>query len=242
MIVGAAVLPTAPLLVRGVAAYLPEGFQPLRDAADRTLLGLPPHDLAVLVAASPSDAEVGVWGSAVASLAGIGRPDHRIDLPAGAGDGLAAAVGLSLRKGHLPLDVAVLTHLVARAEGVVALCVPAGASARELATIGDRIARHLPEQAVVVCSGDLSAGLDATAPLAAVAGARAWDDQVVDSVASGRLDGLSRLGPAEAARVGARGWAALAVLHGVCRTAKLGTMVRRYLAPRGVGYLVASGG
>lgn len=242
MIVGAAVLPTAPLLAPGVAASLPEGYQPLRAAMDRTLLGLPHRELTVLVAASPSDAEVGVWGSAVASLAGIGRPDLGMDLPAGAGDGLGAAVGLPLREGHLPLDLAVLRHLVGGVERVLPLCVPAGASALELATIGDRIATYQREKAVVVCSGDLSAGLDLTAPLGFVAGARAWDDQVVDAVASGRLDGLSRLGPAEATRVGARGWAALAVLHGVCRTAKLGMMVRRYAAPRGVGYLVASGG
>lgn len=242
MIVGAAVVPAAPLLVPDVTASLPDGFLPVRDAVGRTLRGLPPHDSVVVVAAAGQDGEVGVWRSPVASLAGIGRPDLRIDLSTTGGVALAGHTGLPVRDGALPLDVAVLTHLIGAGRRLLPVCVSPAASADELATLGDRIAEQSSEPAVVVCAGDLSAGLSAAAPLALLAGARAWDDQVVDAVASGRLDGLARLGPAEAIRVGARGWAALAVLHGVCRTAKLGTMVRRYAAPRGVGYLVASGG
>jgi hypothetical protein len=242
VIVGAAVLPTAPLLVPGMTTGLPDGFPPLREAMDRTLLGLPPHELAVVVAASRDDAEVGVWDDAVASLGGIGRPDLRIEFPATGGAALAGELGLPVRAGNLPLDLSVLTHLVGRQRRLLPICVSAGASAADLAKLGAGIAAGIQELAVVVCAGDLSAGLNARAPLSLVSEARAWDDQVVDAVASGRLDGLARLGPDESLRVGARGWAALAVLHGICRTAKLGTMVRRYAAPRGVGYLVASGG
>jgi hypothetical protein len=42
--------------------------------------------------------------------------------------------------------------------------------------------------------------------------------------------------------VGAVGWAPLVVLQGVCVRAALGSVLRRYAAPRGVGYLVASAG
>jgi len=242
VIVGAAVVPAAPLLAPGVSTRLPEGFQPLRDAADRVLLGLPPHDVALVVAATSEQDHAGIWDTGVASLAGIGRPDLRIDLRCSGAGELAGRLGLPVRQGHLPLDLAVLAHLVGPSARALPIGVAAIESADVLARLGDRIAECVSETAVVVCAGDLSAALNTTAPLAPVAGARDWDDQVVDAVASGRLDQLSRLGPAEALRVGARGWAALAVLHGVCRTAKLGTMVRRYLAPRGVGYLVASGG
>jgi len=127
---------------------------------------------------------------------------------------------------------------------LVAVAVPSAASAPTLVGVGAAIAEALradPRPASVIAAGDLAAGLTEKAPLALVDGARAWSDAAVDVVAGGRLDGLARLGPDEAARVGALGWAPLLVLHGALASAKLGLALRMHAAPRGVAYLVAAG-
>jgi len=109
--------------------------------------------------------------------------------------------------------------------------------------MAEALARALEDRRVaVVAAGDLSAGLTPKAPLTLVEGATAWEEEVVDVVAGGRLERVARMGPGEAARVGALGWAPLVVLAGVCRAAAIGMVVRHHAAPRGVGYLVASGG
>ncbi len=247
MIVGAAIIPTAPLLVAGVSERLPEGVDEVADAAAATLRALPPHDMAVLVTAGRGHA---VHTSVEASLAGIGRPDLCVVAPVhGAVEVVAAAIGSQVDEaGPLPLGHAVLVHLYAAARGhdaapVVPVTVARDADPAVLEAVGAGIQTVAGDgRAVVVAAGDLSAGLTERAPLALVPGARAWDDAVVDTVASGRIGRLGRFGPAGAARVGSLGWAPLVVLHGVCDRARLGTVVRRYAAPRGVGYLVASAG
>lgn len=249
MIVAAAIIPTAPLLVPGVTLRLPDGFAAIAAAAIATLRALPPHDLAILVTAA--DDVGGVHIGARASLAGIGRPDLRViatvDRDAAAALAVASAQPLVGEK-QLPLGAAVLVHLYAAARDgdgtpVVPVAVSPTARADALQSIGAGIAATMPgRRAVAIVAGDLSAGLTQRAPLALVEGARAWDEGVVDVVASGRIGRVTRFGPEEACRVGAVGWAPLVVLHGVCEQARLGTVLRRYAAPRGVGYLVASAG
>ncbi|MDP8969499.1 MAG: hypothetical protein M3N52_03170, partial [Actinomycetota bacterium] len=151
-----------------------------------------------------------------------------------------------LRRGEpLPLGLAVLTMMAGCRRRLVPLAVAATGGFEALADIGDGSARALAGcgvRAVVVTAGDLSAGLTEGSPLYRVDGAAAWDEEVVALVAAGRLDGLAGLGPAEARRVGALGWAPMAVLHGVCVRAGVRLSLRHYSAPRGVGYLVADGG
>jgi hypothetical protein len=246
VILAGAIVPTAPLLVAPGSGGLPEAVAGIADATRLTLRTLPDHDVAVLVAGA---AEPAVHVRADASLAGIGRADLAADLPVdqAAAGAVAAATRLPLIRGRpLPLGHAVLVHLY-RAAGrlapVVPVAVAATAGADGLVATGAAIEAGLRDRsAVVVVAGDLSAGSTERAPLALVEGAKAWDDQAVDAVAGGRLERLTRLGPAEALRVGALGWAPLVVLHGICRGARLGTVVRRYAAPRGVGYLVAGAG
>lgn len=255
MIVGAAVVPSAPVLVPGVSAVLPPPLAALGAAVDLVLRRLLPHDVAVLIAAAPRGGPHGCYDAATADLAGIGRPDLVVDATVDR-DALGAVTRMTqtplFRSDPLPLGAAVLLHHLRRAGDiarpavpVVPVTVPPAATADVLVGIGAGIASAVEDpslRAVIVVAGDLSAGLTARAPLAAVDGARAFDDQVVDVVASGRLDGLTRLGPGEARRVGALGWAPLMVLHGACARAGTGIAVRTYGAPRGVGYLVAAGG
>lgn len=245
MIVGAAVVPTAPLFVPRVGGRLSEGLDQVAQATTAALQALPPHDLAILVATASAAA---VHAEADASLAGIGRPDVRLVSPVEpeCASVLADVTGQPLAgEAPLPLGLAVLVHLyaAARTGPVVPVAVTAATEAAALESAGWSIAAAVGERrAVAVVAGDLSAGLTERSPLALVDGARLWDDAVVDIVASGRIGRLRRYGPAAAARVGSLGWAPLVVLHGVCAQARLGTVLRRYAAPRGVGYLVASAG
>ncbi len=270
MIAGAAVLPTGPLLVPGVTAARPPGLDRVTAAARAVVAALPAHDAAVLLTPARAGEPPGVHAGGPATLAGIGRPDLTTTAaaaPALAAD-LARSLRLPLHPpGPLPLPAAVLPHLLqpppasppagggappdaahpappAREGGaaVVAVVVPAGAEGGDLVGLGRALAGALDGvRAVLVAAGDLAAGLTERSPLALVEGAADWNDRVVDEVAAGRLDLLPRLGPGEAARVGALGWAPLVVLHGATAAARLGLVVRTAAAPRGVGYLVASG-
>lgn len=256
MIVGTAIIPSTPLLVPGVSATLPEGLNRVCDATDAALERLPASDVAVLLAVDGGDAGSagsagkggqGLYDAAQASLAGIGRPD--VSAPArtdrDAARRISRVVQYSLyRADMLPLGLAVLALLVGSGPSVVPVAVPRGAGFETLTALGTGIVEALADpdvRAVVVAAGDLSAGLEERSPLYLVEGAKDWDAAVVDVVDSGRLDRLGRLGPTEANRVGALGWAPLAVLHGVTARAKLGVVRQHYSAPRGVGYLVAHG-
>jgi hypothetical protein len=244
MIVGAAVLPSAPLLVPGVSGSPPEGVATVCDAIAAALEGLPDHDVVVLVAGADQGT---LYDEAQANLAAIGRPD--ITCPAKVDsvvlERLSGLVQYPLHRGEpLSLGLAVLTLLVGPALPVVPLDVPCGASFESLTAIGVGIAGSVEDpdlRAVVVAAGDLSAGLTERSPLHRLEGAIDFDAQLVDVVDSGRLGALARLGPAAAREFGAVGWAPLAVLHGALARAKLGLVRRHYSAPRGVGYLVAHG-
>lgn len=244
MIVGAAVLPTAPLLLPGVSATLPDGIGKVCDAIDAVVEALPSADVAVLLTAG----EPAVHETGHASLQGIGRPDITVDaaVHAVAAQRLREATGYpACTDDPLPLDLAVLTLHIGGVAPIVPVTVPATGAFDELAAMGAGIAHTFAGddvRAVVVVAGDLSAGLTEKSPLHLINGAIFFDEQAVAAVDSGRLEGLRRIGPDEAGRVGARAWAPLAALHGVTAGAKLGMVVRHYSAPRGVGYLVASGG
>jgi aromatic ring-opening dioxygenase LigB subunit len=244
VIVGAAIVPTAPLLVPGASASLPPGVAQVCDAVDAALDRLPDHDVAVLVAGAAKGA---LYDAAAASLAGVGLPDIQLtaEIHGGVVEQLSGLVQYPVHRGEpLPIDLAVLTMLVGTSTPLVPVDVPATAAFDALVAIGVGIASAVSDpdlRTVVVSAGDLSAGLEERSPLHLVDGARAFDDQVLDVVDSGRLDALSRLGPDEARRVGARAWAPMAVLHGAVARGKVGLVRRHYSAPRGVGYLVAHG-
>lgn len=261
MIVGAAIIPSAPLLVPGVSAALPDGVGKVCDAIDAALESLPVCDTVVLLsAACPGEggSGQGLYDVTRATLAGIGRPDvvRGTPIDRAAVERISHVSQYPLYRGDvLPLGLAVLALLVGGHLPLVPMTVPRHASFDTLSATGTAIAEAFARRgdngtaqaggreprAIVIAAGDLSAGLEARSPLDAVEGAREWDARAIDVVDSGRLEGLARLGPDEAVRVGALGWAPLAVLHGATARAKIGLVRRHYSAPRGVGYLVAQG-
>lgn len=242
-LVGAAVLPSAPLLVPGIAATLPDGLGGVCDAVDVVVERLPDHRAVLLVAAG-DDWEA--YSSADASLASIGRADvaRRGTLDRELLDRLSGELGWRVVGRGLPLDLGVLALLLGNPPPLVGLSVPVGASFAELAEAGQRLADIVTGgdgTVVVVSAGDLSAGLGGRSPLHTIDGAQEFDGCVVEAVDGGRLDALERLGPERAQQVGARGWAPMSLLHGLLQRSKLGLVRRMYAAPRGVGYLVAFG-
>lgn len=233
-LVGAAIIPTAPLLVPGVSATLPDGVAEVRTAVDAALRDLPRAETVVLLAAA---SEPGVYEKAEASLAGFGRPDLAASVPVADAEGLS---GPHRRDGPLPPGLAVLALLFGERAPVVPIAVDAQASARMLAARGAAIAGGSNARRIVVlAAGDLSAGLDERSPRYHIEGAVAWDERAVVAISDHDPDALAALGPDEARRVGALGWAPMVVVQAACVQAGLSLEVRRYSAPRGVGYLVA---
>jgi hypothetical protein len=244
VIVGAAVVPSTPLLLPDVSLTTPQGLEPVRRAAAAALAGLCGAEVVTLLA----EGTPGLHQAGTASLAGIGRGD--LTGAVTADESLLTAVSNAtrypiLRDGPLTGGLSVLAMLLGSATPVVPVTVAGTARFDELVSVGAGIARALGRpglRAAVVAAGDLSGGLGKRSPLYEVEGAVAWDERAVAAVDGGRLDELGRLGPREARRVGALGWAPLSVLHGVLAQFRVGMVARHYSAPLGVGYLVAQGG
>lgn len=245
-LVGAAVIPTAPLFVPGVSMTLPDGVAEVRRAMDHALANLPHAEVMVLLATGWDDTagaaeawksvgESRTYEHAEASLAGFGRPD------------LAARVRIGgwlseppHRKGMLPPALAVLALLCGDRAPVVPMSLDACASSYHLALNGSAIATSLAARCVLLAAGDLSAGLTERSPRYRIDGAVAWDKAAVAAVDAQRPERLAVLGPAEAGRVAALGWAPIVAAQAACMAAGLRLRVRHYSAPRGVGYLIAT--
>jgi len=128
VIAGAAVLPTAPLLVPGVTAAIPDGLARTVRAARAVVAGLPAHDVAILVTAARPGARTatgapaddgearGVHPGGTASLAAIAHAELTTTAPPAPAlaRALGAATGLPLvtPPAPLPLGAAVLAHLL----------------------------------------------------------------------------------------------------------------------------------
>jgi hypothetical protein len=241
-LLGAASIPSAPVLVPGVGMGRGAVLEQLRTTVSRVIARLPDADVVVVVAAG----QPALHDTVTVDLTGLGHPQVTRTL-----DGCPLAItALSritqyprVRRTRLPLDLAVLALLVDRRVPVVALEVSASAEFSVLSALGTSAVQALDDAGVtgvMVAAGDLSAGLNDAAPLAALPGAQRWDADVVGLFTRGVTEELADHGPVAAAAVGARGWAPLCVLHGAAASASLTLSVRRYSAPRGVGYLVTS--
>lgn len=243
MLRGIAAVPSAPLLAPGVVTHRPASTGPVVAAVEAVVGGLPDAAVAVVVTSGTA----GIDASGRLDLSGLGRPRlrRRVDTPAVDVERVAAATGLPVRDDvPLEVDAACLTLWLAGRWPVVPLSVPAGEEAAALTRLGTALARGLGASgrgAVVVAASDGAAGLSRRAPLALVDGAAEWQEAFIGGVRSGRRDLLADLGPAAAARVGARGWAPMLVLHGAAAAAGMALDLCHHDVPRGVGYLVAAG-
>lgn len=247
-VAGAAVIPGAPLMIPAASPAQPAGVHEpvrvLRDAAADVLRALPPVDVHVLVAAGPR----GIFDAARASLAPLGVRGAEVDLPVAtdAIDDLSRLTQYPMFRGDpLTIEQSVLAlqlHAVHGPVAVLPINVPSATDFDVLVTVGASICEAVRDAglvAAVVVAGDLSAGLDQSSPGHRIEGAQGWDAAVVAAVRAGDLRRLSELGPDEAERVRALGWAPLAVLSGVCAAGRLRPEQVAYGAPRGVGELVA---
>jgi hypothetical protein len=225
------IIPTAPLLVPGMSATLPGGVAEVRQAVNTALAHLKHAELVLLIAAG----EPGTYEHAEASLAGFGRPDLAIRLRP-----TERRTETRRRQGPLPPGLTVLALLLGDRAPAVPISVDAGAPAHRLATDGAAIATILHERAVLLAAGDLSAGLGERSPCYRIEGAVTWDKAVVAAVDAQQPERLAVLGPAEARRIAALGWAPIVVAQAACIAASLRLRTMHYSAPRGVGYLVAA--
>jgi hypothetical protein len=245
-----AAVPAAPMLLPQVSARQPEAvatqLAALRRATGEVLTGLPPVDTVVLVVGA-EDATLPDGGCV--DLAGYGYPQVRGDVPIDRELLRAVATGTNtprVRADLLTGDLAVLALQIAAVRPEVeVLPVTVAATARPpalggmaagLLTAVERSGRDV----AVVAAGDLSASRDTTSPGYLVEGATGWDEAMLAALATVDLDAVAELGPGEARRVAARGWAPLALAAQLARAVDLRFERLELHAPRGVGQLVGS--
>jgi hypothetical protein len=249
------IVPSAPMLVPAASsAQPPDVAAPLADLRAQVttaLLTLPENGSVLLLDPGPESV---VHDAEIASLAGYGLANVRADVPID-GDLLTAVSARGqaprVRSDRLDGDAAVVALLLAEHRPDLALApvtVPVGASAFGLhgITLGleaaikavtDGEPRH---RVAVVATGDLAATLTVISPGYLVEGAEDWDAEVVDAVRACDVDRLGELGPADALRYQARGWAPLVVALHLAIAAGRRFQQVDYAAPRGVGQLTAS--
>lgn len=245
---GGAVVPAAPLILPSVSPEQPADVRQevtrMRDLAREAIASLPTVDLYVLVTSGPR----GIFDRAHATLAPIGVPDAAVDLPVveKAIEHLSRLTQYPMLRGDdLDLSLSVLAlqlHDIRGEVPVLAIRVPPSTEFDVLLSVGASVDEAITEAGLtgaVIAAGDLSAGLDQSSPAYAIDGAADWDKAVVDAVTDGRVADLGPLGPDEAERVKATGWAALAVVHGACAASQFRLEMLGYVAPRGVGQIVA---
>ncbi len=247
---GAAAVSGAPVLLPEAAPRLPAAdraaVERLRAHTHAVLAGLPDCDVTVLVASGPR----AVHDRARASLRPLGVVAHDVTLPVDA-DLVAHVTRLTQYPlalgGDLDVTMSVLARLVHAVRGsvpVLPLSLAPTTDGHVLVSVGASIVEALRDagcRAAVVVAGDLSAALDVSSPRYLVDGAPDWDRRLVAAVREGDTDAVARLGPDEAARVHAHGWAPLAALAGVAAASRLQVVgdTVEHDTTRGVGRLTA---
>jgi hypothetical protein len=245
-----AVVPAAPLLLPAVSPAQPgavaDAVAALRADVAATLGTLRARPLRSVVLLAGGD-EVLLHAASSATLGSYGLPD--VAAPIGLDRELLAELGArsqapSIQEEALHGDLAVLALLLAAAHPglpVVPLTVPWSASRPVLDGLASGLVRAtgaVDGEVAVLATGDLAATLDTTSPGYLVDGAPEVDAAAVAALRDGDEEAFAALGPAEAARVQARGWAPLTVLLAAGRLTDLRLAEVTYHAPRGVGQVV----
>jgi aromatic ring-opening dioxygenase LigB subunit len=248
-ITSVSILPAAPLLLPAASPSQPADFaagvEQLRAAVDGVLRELPAADTALLLV--PDD-EALVIDAPQASLASYGLAD--VISPVVTDEAVIAAISARgqaprVRSDHLTGDVGVLALLLASARPGLALApatVPRRASSAGLDGIAmgfTRAISSVQHDVAVIAAGDLAATLDTSSPGYLVEGATAWDEGLVAAVRAGDPQAAGALGPEAADRVQARGWAPITVALSLARACDWQFSAVTYLAPKGVGQIVA---
>lgn len=243
-VLGAAVVPSAPLVLPEVSPGLPaahaEDIAALRAAADRALSSLPASDAVVVVASGRR----GVHGTATVDLTPLGLPEivrtHPVAdrlLP-----DVTSRTQYPQRQGDdLEIDLAVLALQLPEATPVLPVAV-SPAEGPSLAGIGRGIVGAIRDNQLdvtLVVAGDLSTALDETSPRYVVEGALGWDQDTVEALRHVDVERLVAAGN-DADRVRARSWAPLVVGLAAVRAAGLRPSGIEHRTARGVGYAVGS--
>lgn len=230
-VVGAAVMPAAPVLLPEVSPDQPDGDREavatVRDEIADTFRRLPTGaEVVVLLAPGPR----GVHGAAVSSLRILGVNVDDVQLPV---DSMLVPHVTRLMQyplslgGTLPVEHAVLTRLVADHLGhvpVLPISVDPATDGAVLVSVGAALVEALRDagrDAIIIATGDLSACLTDASPGYVVDGAQSTDQAIVEALAQQDPDTLAGLGPDEAARVQASAWAPLTALNGAVAAGRL---------------------
>lgn len=239
-----AIIPTAPVLLPVVSHAQPAGVvdqvERARSALATAWATLGDVEALVVIAAGTT----GIHAAARSTLRGLGiaAPDHDQPVAADLVSALGASMRLPVRTTPLGLDLAVLVRLLADPVPVAPIAV-APDEGEALVCMGAQLAAVVagqPGRVGIVVAGDGSAGREAASPRALIAGASGWDDDLLAAVGAGDVAAVAALGPDEAARVQARGWAGLTVA--MAAAAELGAGRREVAVHpvKGVGHLIGS--
>ncbi len=207
------VVPAAAALLPGMAGTLDSdtqtGVDGVRAAIDEALERLEAAQVVVIAVAAPLSQ---ILAPASADLASYGHPQRArsVTTDETVARRLAEASGLTgTFDAALSGDAAVLALQLgneARAAlPVVVVELDVSGATPDL----DFLASILGDDCALLAAGDLASGRDATSPGYEISGATAWDDQAMTALRDLDLARWDALGPGEAERVGARGWAPL---------------------------------
>lgn len=248
-ITSVSLLPAAPLVLPAASPAQPAAFaaavDQLRGAVEGIVDRLPSADSALLLL---PDEEALVIDAPQASLGSYGRPD--VTAAVVIDEALIAAVSARgqaprVRSDSLTGDAAVLALVLAGTRPDLALApvtVPRRANAAGLDGVAMGLARavaSVDHEVAVIAAGDLAATLDTTSPGYLVEGASDWDERLVAAVRATDPQAAGALGPDEARRVQARGWAPITVALTLAQGCSWRFDAVTYLAPKGVGQIVA---
>jgi hypothetical protein len=231
-------IPAAPMLLDAVTPTPPPelaaGIDRLRAEIAEALAGPPPGPTVVVVAG----VTLAVAAPTSASLASYGHPQASAPVtPADAAGRLGSALGVEVETGVTASgdDAVLALHLVAHtpAEPVVVVRLPPDPAAVD--AVADALAAGSWR---IVTATDLAATLTLDSPGYIVDGADDWDRAALAAVRDVDLAGLDAIGPGEAERVEARGWAPLRLLVALASRDGQRPSTLHYDAPRGVGQLV----
>lgn len=190
------------------------GVDQLRVTIDAALAALNSADVVVIAVTSHRSQ---VLAPASADLASYGHPQYARDMRThhDLAHRLAQAAGFAcVDDAALHGDAAVLALQLGTDEarrGLPVVVIEFDDANTHTSDV-EHLASTLDDTCALLAAGDLSSGRDISSPGYEIAGASAWDDAAIGALRAFDPGRWAELGPDEARRVGARGWAPLGLL------------------------------